>query len=144
LQRVESRGAQLQHELRCVQGIGGIGCECDVHLLPGIDRRGVEREKVRGVQSQHGDADDVLPEEGAGKQIAAEFLMLPDRAGDHDCVEHRRLDDDGDRGRLQAVARRQEAQHQRKAHQEHDELQRREDALHQRPLGCVAPRALGQ
>ena len=46
------------------------------------------------MQEEHQDAEDVFPEEGARKEVAAEHDALPDRAGDHDRVEQQRLDDD--------------------------------------------------
>ena len=91
---VAARGAQLQNELRGVDEVGRVGRQREQHLLARIAEPGEQRHQIGGVQRQHEEAEDVFPEEGRRKQIAAEDFALPDRAGDHDRVKQQRLDHD--------------------------------------------------
>ena len=138
----EPGGAQLEQELGGVDDVGGVGRQRQQHLLARVESAGEQRREIGRVQRQHEHAEHVLPEEGRREQVAAEDLLLPDRAGDHDRVEHQGLDHDR-RGRGgEALAGGEVAQHQAEADQEDQELDRRQHALHQRPGRGVAPPAL--
>jgi len=95
------------------------------------------------VQRQHRHAEHVLPVEGGGEQPAVEDHLLPDAAGDHDQVEQGGLQQHAGGGERLALTGAQEAQHQAQADQEDEELQWREQALHQGPAGGVTAAALG-
>ena len=86
--------AQLQQELRGVDDVAGIGRQRQQHQALGVDCAGEQRDQIGGVQRQHQHAENVFPEERRGKQVAAEDLTFPDRAGDHDGVEQHGLDHD--------------------------------------------------
>ena len=95
--RLQPRRAQLQHELGGVDDVGGVGGQRDRHLSARASSRADDqRGEIGGVQRQHQHAERVFPEEGGGEQVAAEHHLLPDRAGDHDCVKRERLYDDRD------------------------------------------------
>ena len=134
--------AQLEQELRRVDHVGRIGGQRQPGECAGLEGVAPQRDEVGGVQGQHQHAEHVFPEEGRGEQVAAEHHLLPDAAGDHDRVEHERLDHDRQHGRGLAGARGEEAQHQREADEEDEELERRQHALHQGPGRRVAAPAL--
>ena len=108
----EPGGAQLEQELGGVDDVGGVGGQRQQHLLARVERVGEQGGEVGGVQRQHQHADHVFPEEGRREQIAAEDLLLPDRAGDHDRVEDQGLDHDRGGGDGQPLAGGEVAQDQ--------------------------------
>jgi hypothetical protein len=94
------------------------------------------------VQADHGEGKHVFPEEGGGEEVLAGHDLLPDSTGDHDRVKQQGLDQDRDGCGLIARAGGEVVQHQRRRNAEREELDRRQDALHQRPASRVAPGAL--
>ena len=90
------------------------------------------------MQGDDRETEHVLPEEGGGEKILAEDLFLPDRAGHHDQVQERRLDQDRHGRRAVALTRPQEPQDQNQRHRKGQELRGGKDALHHRPGRCVA------
>ena len=102
--RLQAGGAQLQQELRGVDDVDGVGGEREQHLPARRQRAGQDRDEIDGVQGDDDEADRVFPEEGRREEILAEDVALPQRPGDHDRVEHQRLDDDRERRRLIASA----------------------------------------
>ena len=86
------------------------------------------------MQGDDAHADHVLPEEGVGEEVLAKHDLLPNRARDHDGVEHEGFDDDGDIGRRESVAGPEIPEHEPDGDRHNEELDRREDPLNERPL----------
>ncbi len=118
--------------------VGRVGGEREIKLLVRGEPPECEDGEIGRVQRQHQHAEHVFPEEGRREQVAAEDLLFPDAAGDHDRVEAQRLDHDGDGRGREAFAGRQIAQHQREADQEDRELDRGEHTLDEGPARLVA------
>ena len=94
------------------------------------------------MQREDEHADDVFPEESGREQVAAEDVFFPEAPGDHDRVQHKRLDYDRHGGGCLPIADGEVAQDQAKAEEKDRELDRSENALHQRPARRIAPSAL--
>ena len=63
-----------------------------------------EAREIGRMERDHAHADHVFPEKGVGEEVLAEHDLLPDGSGDHDRVEHERLDDHGDVGGGESIA----------------------------------------
>ncbi len=140
--RLQSRGAQLQEELRGVDDVGGVGGERQPHQARWPEPALPQRQEVGRVQRQHQHAEHVLPKEWRGKQPDVVDVFFPDRARHHDRVQDERFDHDRQRGRGETVARGQIPQDQDKADQEDEELQGGQDRLHKGPDRGVSTAAL--
>jgi hypothetical protein len=138
----QPRAAQFPDELGRIDDIGRVSCKRDQHLGLRGEPAADMADKVKRMKCNHHHADHVFPEEGIREQISAKHDLFPDRAGDHDDIERDCLGKNGQGCGLIAIARPEIMNDKRKADQEHQKLEWRENALHQRPYSRIAPHAL--
>ena len=94
------------------------------------------------MQTQHQKAEHVFPEKRLGKQPLVKHHFFPNRACDHDGVEHQGFEHHRPDRQHFAFACDHEAGDQAYAHAKHDELKSSQKTLYRRPNGVVAAHAL--